>query len=140
MADQVTLHIAKDFSRTPGARLRKEGAHSAEQFRDELLIPRVREAMNSDSKLLIDLDGTAGYAACFLEEAFGGLVRKHPDWRPIRFMKFKSVEQPELVEEITGYMFDVHAEIGISFTRGLADGAEQLGLIQTLQSKENHGE
>ena len=31
--------------------------------------------MQDGGKIIINLDGTAGYATSFLEEAFGGLVR-----------------------------------------------------------------
>jgi hypothetical protein len=69
------LSIADQFSRVPGARLRRDGANSAEEFRSRLLIPALRSAIDEDSVLEVVLDGTAGYGSSFLEEAFGGLVR-----------------------------------------------------------------
>lgn len=73
----VELNIAKDFSKTPAGRTRMaHGKHSGEAFRESLLEPHLREAINAKSKLRVVLDGTAGYPASFLDEAFGGLVRK----------------------------------------------------------------
>ncbi len=73
----VELSIAKDFSKTPAGRTRKaHGKHSGETFRENVLEPRLRKAINANSKLRVILDGTAGYPASFLDEAFGGLVRK----------------------------------------------------------------
>ena len=73
----VELNIARDFSKTPAGRTMKaHGKHSGETFREKLLEPKLREAINTKSKLRVVLDGTAGYPASFLDEAFGGLVRK----------------------------------------------------------------
>ena len=67
--------ISKEFSETPGARHREEGAHSGEEFREEMLIPKYMEAVKNNSKLVVDLDGCYGFATSFLEESFGGMVR-----------------------------------------------------------------
>jgi hypothetical protein len=69
------LSVAEKFSKVPGARLRRDGPHSAEEFRVKVLIPALRRAVDDDSELHVLLDGTAGYGSSFLEEAFGGLVR-----------------------------------------------------------------
>jgi hypothetical protein len=71
MDQQHTIVIAEDFSRFPGGRYRKDGDFSGEQFRDDFLIPALRRY----PIVRVVLDGTAGYAASFLEEAFGGLIR-----------------------------------------------------------------
>lgn len=36
----MTIKISVDFSETPGARHRSEGAYSGEEFRDDLLIKK----------------------------------------------------------------------------------------------------
>lgn len=69
------IDVAKDFSTTPGGRLRRHGPFSGEEFRTRLLAPAVREALLNNSSVVVRLDGTAGYAGSFLEEAFGGLLR-----------------------------------------------------------------
>ena len=72
----VELIIAKDFSKTPAGRsAAAHGKHSGETFREELLWPKLSEAITSSSVLVVVLDGTAGYPASFLDEAFGGLIR-----------------------------------------------------------------
>ncbi|MCK1507192.1 STAS-like domain-containing protein [Bradyrhizobium sp. 18] len=67
------LSIAKDFSRFPSGRFRSDGPHSGEAFREDYLVPRLKES----GSLLVNLDGVAGLPSSFLEEAFGGLVRLH---------------------------------------------------------------
>ena len=66
----VSLSVARDYSRTPGARYKWQGPFSGEDFRD-FLITKLADA----DKLVVDLDGTRGFGSSFLEEAFGGLVR-----------------------------------------------------------------
>lgn len=66
-----------DWHRTPGPRLREIGPWSAEQFMDEVVLPKFDEAVAAGEVLTIDLDGVAGYLASFLEETFGGLSRKY---------------------------------------------------------------
>ncbi len=74
MTDRV-FNVAKDFSAYPGGRYRKDGPHSGEELRD-ILVTLLRDVSNSGDRLVIMLDGTMGYGASFLEEAFGGLVRE----------------------------------------------------------------
>lgn len=66
------IKIATDFSRTPGGRYRSDGPASGEEFREDILIP----ALSHGDTVTIDLDGARGYPSSFLEEAFGGLVRR----------------------------------------------------------------
>ena len=100
----MTLHIADEFSRFPGPRCRNEGAHSAEQFREELLSPRFKEADSSDQILLIDLDGGFGCATAFLEEAFGGLAREFGVEPVLHRLRFKSTDEPYLEQDIRRYV------------------------------------
>src|SRR5215212_7406867 len=72
----MRIKIASEFSTAPGPRNISEGKFSGEQFRKELLLPKVREACDKKSQLIIDLDGTSGYGTSFLEESFGGLIRE----------------------------------------------------------------
>ena len=69
----LTLPVAK-FSDTPGPRSREEGDFSGEQFLEEVLLPQFEEAVRTNQKLVVDLDGAEGYATSFLEAAFGGLA------------------------------------------------------------------
>lgn len=76
MTAMMMLSIADKFSRYPGPRYRKDGPFSGEQFRQEQLIPAIREAIQKNERLIVILDDVAGYGSSFLEEAFGGLVRE----------------------------------------------------------------
>ncbi len=67
-----TILVATDFTKYPGGRFRDDGPGSGEQFREEHLLPALKEF----EKVIVNFDGVAGYAASFLEEAFGGSVVK----------------------------------------------------------------
>ena len=75
--ENIRISLAKDFSRTPGARYPQEGRFSAQDFRENLLLPKLQEAMKNNVKLEVDLDGTAGIGMSFLDEAFCGLIRNN---------------------------------------------------------------
>lgn len=72
MSGHTTISIAKDFSETPIGRYRSDGKNSGAVFRDDILVP----ALRTNSKVTVDLAGTAGYGSSFLEETFGGLIRE----------------------------------------------------------------
>ncbi len=102
----IQISVCRDFSRTPGPRLIEEGEDSGQLFREKVLAPKLNEALASDSVLVVDLDGTAGYGTSFLEEAFGGLIRES------RFrldalskaIQFISMEEEYLLNDIKVYM------------------------------------
>lgn len=99
--------IAEDFTDAPGGRYRTDGPFSGEELTDK--ITEELENLELGEGLLIDLDGTYGYASSFLEEAFGGLIIKHDnpvlrldDQWPL--IEFKSDEEPYLIDDITRYI------------------------------------
>ena len=109
----MIINIAKDFSRTPGARYKTEGKYSGEEFREKILLPLISKAIEKDKKLTIVLDGTAGFSTSFLEEAFGGLFRsdffKNSSLSLNDIMKhifFISNEDKTYIDEIKLYMND----------------------------------
>lgn len=67
------ISIAKDYSETPAGRYRGDGPNTGQRFREDYLLPALRDY----EKVIVDLDGTLGYGSSFLEEAFGGLIREH---------------------------------------------------------------
>lgn len=73
----MKICLGKDFSDVPGARFIRQGDNSAELFRDTILVPKLIEAVYNDVTLEVNLDGTAGCCASFLEEVFGGLIRRN---------------------------------------------------------------
>lgn len=70
-----TIRIA-DYARSPGGRYISDGPHSGEWFRDEILAPALVAAARDNDRVEVELDGTSGYGSSFLEECFGGLIRK----------------------------------------------------------------
>lgn len=67
----MSILYVKDFSITPGARYRRLGKASGEEFRDDVLVP----ALQKEPNLIVNLDGVRGYGSSFLDEAFAGLIR-----------------------------------------------------------------
>lgn len=110
----IIVSILKDFSRIPGPRYVSEGKFSGEQFRKEVLVLKVKAAMESGSEILIDLDGVSGYGTSFLEESFGGLIRE--EHIPYEFLKsklkLKSEEDPDYIDEIWDDIENAHKEEG----------------------------
>ena len=68
----TVLNIAKQFSRSPAGRYLTDGPFSGQAFRENLLLPALRQSEIVD----VQLDGVLGLGSSFLEEAFGGLVRE----------------------------------------------------------------
>lgn len=88
----------------PGPRYRGQGACSGEQFRDDVLIPRVREAAARGQALRVELeDAEYGYPCGWLEEVFGGLVRKIPGITSAQVTPV-STNHPDAAAEAIGYM------------------------------------
>ena len=68
-----TIEIEKEFSRFPLGRDEEDGGDfNGKKFRKEFLVP----SLNENDEVIVYLDGPKGYGSSFLEEAFGGLVRK----------------------------------------------------------------
>lgn len=66
---KITVGI--DFTKTPIGRYREDGPYSGQVFREDILIPALKE----NDKVIIDLSGVEGYGSSFLEEVFGGMIR-----------------------------------------------------------------
>ena len=73
MAANHNISVANDFSPFPAGRFLADGKFSGERFRDEFLVPALRE----HDHVSINMDDVFGFGSSFLEEAFGGLVRIH---------------------------------------------------------------
>lgn len=63
--------IVREFSPAPSGRYRADGPASGEAFRDDLLVPALRDF----DRVIIVLDGPRGYPSSFVDEAFAGLYR-----------------------------------------------------------------
>jgi hypothetical protein len=106
----MKIRIATDFSRIPGARFQEEGDFSGQQFRQEILLPKLKKAIKNKEKLEINLDGTAGLGTSFLEESFGGLIRvdKLKYRMVIDTLVFISNDDPEYIDEIKNYLREAY--------------------------------
>lgn len=104
LTKDISVLPVQEFTDTPGPRLRKEGEHSGEEFREDLLRPRFEDAAEHGCILVVDLDGTAGYASSFLEEAFGGLARRCSIAAVQDGIEVKSDTRPWYIGEIEDYI------------------------------------
>ena len=68
----LTISIAQDFSPYPAGRYRGDGEFNGTTFRQEILLPALKEYDN----VHVVFDGVAGFGSSFLDEAFGGLIRQ----------------------------------------------------------------
>ena len=68
----IMVSVAKDFTRFPSGRYVQNGDTSGQAFRERFL----EKPISRGETVVVDFDGTIGYGSSFLEEAFGGLVRK----------------------------------------------------------------
>lgn len=109
---QIKINILKDFSPNPGPRYILEGKFSGEQFRKEILYPKVAEAIEKGIPFEVNLDGTAGYGTSFLEESFGGLIRIHqlPYKKIMTLMTLISTEEEYLIDDVNEYLKDAYEE------------------------------
>jgi len=64
----IRIDIGRDFSLITGGRRRDSGPHSAEAFRDDLLVPALRQG----EQVVVNINGPS-YSMAWLEEAFGTL-------------------------------------------------------------------
>jgi STAS-like domain of unknown function (DUF4325) len=97
------INIAKDYSRYPAGRTSKISATSGEEFCTRFLLP----ALSNGDDLVVELDGVIGYGSSFLEEAFGGLVRRSTLSPEIVRAKIKIItSRPSLMEEVNLYIRD----------------------------------
>lgn len=105
----MIINIAKDYTDEPGARYYIQGPHPGEEFRNKLLYPKFKECYQRKEKLTVNLDGGFGYGSSFLEESFGGLVRKlkkhNEEYKDvIEFIEIISNDELAWIEKIKGYM------------------------------------
>ena len=95
------IKIASEFSKTPGP-------YSGEKFRNSSLVP----ALQAHQKVLVDLDGTAGFGSSFIDEAFGGIVRSGAFAADelLKRIEIKSDEEIELKEDVRRAITDAKIE------------------------------
>lgn len=74
-----TFNIGKEFSTDPIGRYRSDGEEnderSGEAFREDHLIPLLRNLESGEKLEIIIDDGVESYGSSFLSEGFGGIVK-----------------------------------------------------------------
>lgn len=99
----LVINVAKNFTRFPSGRFKRNGETSGEAFREKFLVNPIKE----EKEITVELDGTIGYGSSFLEEAFGGLVRVLGISPQNLKLKLHIVsDDPALLEEVSGYIDD----------------------------------
>lgn len=106
----IKIKISSDFSEIPSGRTIAEGDHSGEEFRDTILIQKYEEAEKKNESLEIDFDGCYGFGTSFLEEAFGGLVRKYHKHDVYSRLKIISTEDETIPGNVEEYLRKAEAE------------------------------
>ena len=69
------------FSAVPIVGFRSESDINGQAFREDILYPRVCEAIKNKETLEVDFTNMLNLSSAFLEESFGGLVRIHELYR-----------------------------------------------------------
>ncbi|MGP1454898.1 MAG: STAS-like domain-containing protein [Treponema sp.] len=93
------LDVLKDCGENykyQGPRFIALGPDSGEEFRENYLIPWLKN--NKDAaELIVNFEGTVVYTPSFLEESFGGAIRKsYEEVRKIKFINIPSNEEVKL--------------------------------------------
>jgi len=96
-----TINIADEFSKVPYGRYPDDGENNGERFRNEFLVP----SLNEFEKIIVELDGTRGYGSSFLDEAFGGLIRKNI------INKENLLSKLEIVSKFESYKLEIESYI-----------------------------
>lgn len=100
---KISINLAKNFSPLPAGHTKSDGVHSGEHFR-EILVGYLQQSQNS--VIEVCFDGVLGAGSCFLDEAFGGLIRDriitYDDF--YRRIKIVANKHPEILEKINRYV------------------------------------
>jgi len=75
MEDEIMISVA-DFSKYPSGRDAQDGSFNGEKYRTTVLEPALQRAISDKKIVCVSLKGVMSFGSSFLEEAFGGLVRK----------------------------------------------------------------
>lgn len=104
VATKHIIKVSEDFSPTPGARYYEDGDDSGQEFYDKCLKIAFSSALSDNERLIIDLDGTEGYATSFLDEAFVRLVKDFSKSVVLNNIEIISEEEPDWIDEIKSYI------------------------------------
>lgn len=94
-----------EFSEYPGLRHCDISDDSGEEFYHKILNEEFKKSFETRNIIKVDLDGTAGYAPSFLDEAFGNLVYDFSLAEVIKLLEIISLEEPDLIEILKNETF-----------------------------------
>ncbi|SFB36133.1 STAS-like domain-containing protein [Algoriphagus aquimarinus] len=94
------INIANDFSDTPGARYKKDGPFSGEEFLEKHLRPKFINGLKENGEILIVLDNVWGYPSSFVSGSFGKLSIEYSSETVLKHLKFKSIDSRTRLEKI----------------------------------------
>lgn len=70
-----TLNIGTDFSVDPSGRFYSDGKGNGEDFRENYLLPKLRELKSGQRLVVVLDDGVESFGSSFLTEGFAGVVK-----------------------------------------------------------------
>lgn len=105
----MEINVVKEYTDKPGARYESQGSNSGQKFRDTILYSKFLEAIEKNEQLIVNLDGGYGYGSSFLEETFGGLVRRlkkenNDNYKKVSEIIIISNDNKTWIEKIKGYI------------------------------------
>lgn len=103
----MELNVATEFYKRPLGRDRSQGTYTGEAFREDVLVKKIN-ALAPNEKLIIDFTGVTMNGSSFLEEAFGGLVRKRGFGKDFlkSILVFNFPRRPSLESKVWSYIND----------------------------------
>ncbi|MCK9220910.1 MAG: STAS-like domain-containing protein [Bacteroidales bacterium] len=96
--------IIAGYSEYPGPRYCVQGDNSGEDFYHSILNDAFYLAVTKQEKLTVDLDGTAGYASSFLDEAFGNLSYDYSSETVKKYLVIISNQEPDWKDTIMNHI------------------------------------
>lgn len=94
------IDIGNDFAKHLGGRYKKDSEKSGEEFLETILEP----AFLKYDKTIVHLDSLEGYSAGFMEEAFGGIVRKYGYETALKKIVLETEKRPYLKKQVLKWM------------------------------------
>ena len=118
--------IIANYSEYPGPRYCSQGDSSGEEFYHSVLNTAFADVISTKKKLEVILDGTAGFASSFLDEAFGNLIfdfslevvrqniiiisKQEPDWVKMIYDEVFIDWEKRRIDNINPKKTKVHSE------------------------------
>jgi hypothetical protein len=103
----MIINVANEFYKRPAGRVKDEGSYTGEHFREKFLTAMMKEAIDKKEQLIIDFTGTTMAGSSFLEESFGGLIRKDGCSKKdvLKYLEIR-YHRPILKDRIIAYIKD----------------------------------